>query len=85
MRISRSADRRMLLPGQRVTQVPDFRIQKCNAAEVNPKGDYVLYWMIANRRTHWNFSLQRAVEWSNAIEQAARDPGGSSMRLPMGI
>jgi deoxyribodipyrimidine photo-lyase len=23
--------------------------------------------MIANRRTHWNFSLQRAVEWSNQL------------------
>jgi deoxyribodipyrimidine photo-lyase len=52
-----------------VTQVPDFRIQKCNTAEVNPKGDYVLYWMIANRRTHWNFSLQRAVEWSNRLNK----------------
>jgi deoxyribodipyrimidine photo-lyase len=59
----------MLLPGQRVTQVPDFRIQKCNAAEVNPKSDYVLYWMIANRRTHWNFSLQRAVEWSTRLNR----------------
>ncbi len=59
----------MLLPGQRVTQVPDSRIQKCNAAEVNPKSDYVLYWMIANRRTHWNFSLQRAVEWSTQLNR----------------
>ena len=48
-----------------MTQVSDFRIQKCNDAEINPKGDYVLYWMIAYRRTHWNFSLQRAVEWSS--------------------
>jgi deoxyribodipyrimidine photo-lyase len=48
-----------------MTQVSDFRIQRCNVAEVKPKGDYVLYWMIANRRTHWNFSLQRAVEWSS--------------------
>ena len=48
-----------------MTQVSDFRIQKCNDAEANPKGDYVLYWMIAYRRTHWNFSLQRAVEWSS--------------------
>ena len=32
--------------------------------EVNDAGEYVLYWMIANRRAQWNFSLQRAVEWS---------------------
>ncbi|MGO9568730.1 MAG: deoxyribodipyrimidine photolyase [Desulfomonilaceae bacterium] len=48
-----------------MTRVSDFRIQKCNGAGENPQGDYVLYWMIANRRTYWNFSLQRAVEWSH--------------------
>ncbi len=47
-----------------MTAVPGFRIQRCNEAGENPQGDYVLYWMIANRRTHWNFSVQRAVEWS---------------------
>ncbi|MGO9120111.1 MAG: deoxyribodipyrimidine photolyase [Desulfomonilaceae bacterium] len=52
-----------------MTQVPDFRIQKCNEAEDNPRGAYVLYWMIANRRTFWNFSLQRAVEWSNRFDK----------------
>ncbi len=52
-----------------MTQVPDFRIQKCNDAAENPQGDYVLYWMIANRRTHWNSSLQRAVEWSNRLDK----------------
>ena len=52
-----------------MTQVPDFRIHKCNEAEDNPRGDYVLYWMIANRRTYWNFSLQRAVEWSNRFNK----------------
>ena len=54
---------------RRVSQVPDFRIQKCNEARENPQGDYVLYWMIANRRTYWNFSLQRAVEWSNRFDK----------------
>jgi deoxyribodipyrimidine photo-lyase len=41
--------------------VPSIRIQKSNEAPVNPKGDYVLYWVIAFRRPRWNFSLQRAV------------------------
>lgn len=31
---------------------------------VNAHGEYVLYWMIAHRRTRWNHSLQRAVEWA---------------------
>ncbi|MFN0056013.1 MAG: deoxyribodipyrimidine photolyase [Planctomycetales bacterium] len=45
-------------------RVPPIRITTCNAAPVNSAGDYVLYWMIAFRRTGWNFSLQRAVEWA---------------------
>lgn len=43
--------------------VPVIRIAPCNDVPVNPRGGYVLYWMIAARRTRWNFSLQRAVEW----------------------
>jgi deoxyribodipyrimidine photo-lyase len=31
---------------------------------VNPNGRYVLYWMTANRRAGWNFSLDRAVDWA---------------------
>src|SRR5262249_43956454 len=45
-------------------QVPVDRIQACNAREVGGDRDYVLYWMIANRRRHWNFALQRAVHWA---------------------
>lgn len=43
--------------------VPELRIFRCSDTPVNPGGHYVLYWMIAFRRTGWNFSLQRAVEW----------------------
>jgi deoxyribodipyrimidine photo-lyase len=43
--------------------VPEIRLARCNDIPVNPQGAYVLYWMIASRRTQWNFSLQRAVEW----------------------
>ncbi|HET9662703.1 MAG TPA: hypothetical protein VFP00_00630, partial [Burkholderiales bacterium] len=42
--------------------VPAERIQACNDKNTS-SGDYVLYWMIANRRRHFNFALQRAVEW----------------------
>lgn len=66
MRESTKTSRRgRIYSGHFVAQVSDFRIHKCNEAGENPEGDYVLYWMIANRRTHWNFSLQRAVEWSS--------------------
>ncbi len=42
--------------------VPEIRIQTCNNAGINADGEYVLYWMTANRRANWNFSLQRAVD-----------------------
>lgn len=42
--------------------VPSERISTVNLAPVRPDGDYVLYWMIATRRTRHNFALQRAVE-----------------------
>ena len=45
-------------------KTPPLRIRCVGDQVVNPDGDYVLYWMTACRRTTWNFSLQRAVEWS---------------------
>lgn len=47
-----------------MTSVPDIRVEACNQAAVREQKDFVLYWMIAFRRTRWNFSLQRAVEWA---------------------
>lgn len=49
--------------------VPEIRVRRCNQAQVNPAGDFVLYCMIAFRRTGWNFSLQRAVEWANRLKK----------------
>jgi deoxyribodipyrimidine photo-lyase len=43
--------------------VPLLRVTAANAAPVHGGGDYVVYWMIAARRTRWNFALQRAVDW----------------------
>jgi len=49
--------------------VPDLRIAAANRAATRADGDYVLYWMIANRRTTWNFALQRAAEWSRELKR----------------
>jgi deoxyribodipyrimidine photo-lyase len=49
--------------------VSETRIEKCNDMPINVQGDYVLYWMIANRRMGWNFSLQRAVEWAEDLKK----------------
>jgi len=50
------------LPG-----VPEIRISKLNSAPLQPEGDFVLYWMIAFRRTRWNFALDRAIEWARKL------------------
>ncbi len=43
-------------------RVPPNRIAEANDAPLRPDRDYVLYWMISNRRAGWNFALDRAVE-----------------------
>ena len=42
--------------------VPAARCQALNDQRVRADGQFVLYWMIANRRSRWNFSLDRAIE-----------------------
>ena len=49
--------------------VPIDRIRQLNNHTARAHGNYVLYWMIANRRTHWNFSLQRAVELAEELKK----------------
>lgn len=46
-----------------------LRIREINQAEVCDDGKYILYWMIANRRTDWNFSLQRAAWWAERLKR----------------
>lgn len=41
--------------------VPDLRVRAVNDRPVRPDGEFVLYWITGNRRSRWNFSLQRAV------------------------
>ncbi len=43
------------------SHVPEARVRAVNDSPENPRGAYVLYWMIAARRTGWSFALDRAV------------------------
>lgn len=52
-----------------MSSIPDLRIRGVNGLEVSTAGDYVLYWMIAFRRGTYNFSLDRAVEWSKRLNK----------------
>jgi len=49
--------------------VPPIRIRRLVDGKPDPAGRYVLYWMIAFRRTRYNFALQRAVEWSRDLSR----------------
>ena len=53
-----------------MTRVPESRIRQLNDNPIKHDGDFVIYWMIANRRSSWNYSLDRAVE----ISQQHRKP-----------
>ncbi|HSN85453.1 MAG TPA: deoxyribodipyrimidine photolyase [Thermoanaerobaculia bacterium] len=48
-------------------KVPAIRIRQLNTAPINPKGDYVLYWMTAFRRLGWNFALERAANHARKL------------------
>ncbi len=49
--------------------VPRIRVLPANRAPANPDGDYVLYWMVANRRVGWNFALQHAVQTASLLRK----------------
>jgi deoxyribodipyrimidine photo-lyase len=49
---------------QLTSKVPALRVRSVNAGPVRAAGEWVLYWMTANRRTGWNYSLDRAIEWA---------------------
>jgi deoxyribodipyrimidine photo-lyase len=52
-----------------IGSVPTIRIRLLNDAPVNNTGRYVLYWMIACRRSTWNFGLQHAGEWARKLNK----------------
>ncbi len=49
--------------------VPAERIRVLSPNYIAVNGDYVLYWMIAFRRTRFNFALQRAVELAVRLQK----------------
>ena len=51
------------------SQVPEIRRWPANEAPIRADGEFVLYWMTANRRPIFNFSLQRALEWSQHLQK----------------
>jgi deoxyribodipyrimidine photo-lyase len=52
-----------------MSPVPAIRIRPLNSHDPRADGAYVLYWMNAFRRTMFNFSLDRAVEWCEKLRK----------------
>jgi deoxyribodipyrimidine photo-lyase len=51
------------------TSVPEIRVRTCNPLPARHDGKFILYWMIAARRTTWNFALDRAIEWAGKLRK----------------
>lgn len=47
-----------------LSSLPEIRCWAANSAPVHEQGQFVAYWMTAQRRPTFNFGLQRAVEWA---------------------
>ncbi len=47
--------------------IPALRLRTANDKGFRPDGQFVLYWMVAFRRTHWNFALQHAADRAAAL------------------
>src|SRR3954447_22310692 len=51
------------------SSVPELRVRAVNRAPERASGKYVLYWMVAARRTHDNFGLDRAIEHAQRLHK----------------
>jgi deoxyribodipyrimidine photo-lyase len=47
--------------------INSYRKFEHNNRQVNPDGEYVLYWMQINRRLHYNYAIDFAVAWANKL------------------
>jgi deoxyribodipyrimidine photo-lyase len=47
--------------------VPQIRVRAVNAFPIVERGEFVLYWMIAQRRLRYNFALDRAIEHAREL------------------
>ena len=45
------------------------RIRNLNGEESDLRGSYVVYWMQASVRSHWNHALEYAIETANSLKK----------------
>ncbi len=49
--------------------IPPIRVQVANEHPIRPGGEYVLYWMVAFRRTTFNFALEHAIDHARSLKK----------------
>ncbi len=54
-------------PSPLKSSLPAVRLWVVNDPPPRDEGCFVLYWMTAARRTRWNFALERAADWAQAL------------------
>ena len=64
-----------------MTSMSPERAHVLNEHGINTEGSYVLYWMIATRRLHYNPSLQYAVEMAQKLGKTTIGFGAVSQRV----
>ncbi|MEM9801741.1 MAG: deoxyribodipyrimidine photolyase [Planctomycetota bacterium] len=50
-------------------KAPESRVFAHNDKPLREDGRYVVYWMLAQRRTRWNFGLQHALAWARELDR----------------
>src|SRR5690242_17633670 len=65
----KSTRRRKMLPDSAPAAAAATRVRAANEQPIRADRSYVLYWMIAARRTAWNFALDRAVDHARALRK----------------
>lgn len=55
--------------GRNVPRVPELRVAACNDLPLRPDREWVVYWMTAQRRTRFNFALQRAADYARDLKK----------------
>ncbi len=49
--------------------IPKIRLSDANQEPIRGEGEFVLYWMIANRRLRWNFALEHAIDQAKKLSK----------------
>ncbi len=47
--------------------IPAPRLSALNDAPIRGDRDYVVYWMVSQRRLEWNFALDHALSWARSL------------------